>query len=113
MKKIIFISRRKKDSIFIQFNKRLFNNVKVLVCNGNEAAEVIKSESPNLVFFELPEPVNGSRDMMYMLRDMNSNIRLRVSIIKYNAAFSNFSDSFKNLFNNNSHKRKREAFVGR
>ncbi len=114
MKKIIYISDRNSDSLFVKSNHRLLKNVKAFLFSGKETALFVEHEKPNFVFLKFSEPVNGSRDMMCMLKELDNNNRLRVSVVVYNSFLPKFYDFFKNIFNNHhGFKGKREAFVRR
>lgn len=114
MKKIIYISDGNKDSLFVKSNRRLLRNVKAFLFSGIEAVLFVEHEKPNFVFLKFSEPVGGSRDMMCMLKEMDSNYRLRVSVVTYNSFLPKIHNFFKNLFNNhNGYGGKREAFVRR
>ncbi len=113
MKKIIYISDDSYDGLFVKFNRRLLKNVKAFLFSGTEAALFIEGERPNFVFINLSEPVNGSRDMMCMLKELDSNIRLRVSVFVYYSLLSKIKDIFNKLFHRRSYNKKREVLVRR
>lgn len=103
MKKIIYISETNKDSSVLKSNKGTKNTGNIYECSGYEAVNVIQKEKPNLVLFDFTEPVNRNTDLMDMLRGLDSDFRLRVSIFKFDVGLEKIVAHVKRLFHFKPH----------
>ncbi len=59
---------------------RFIKSIEYEDCDVVFTLEILKRENPGLVYTNLFKPVNGTNDVVSMLRSMNMNTRLRVFI---------------------------------
>ncbi len=79
MKKFLMISKKEDDGSFIGFAKKLFDIYTVKEKTAQEVITLIEKQTPDYVYLDSLKPVSED-NMMGMLRNLDSNKRLRVSL---------------------------------
>jgi hypothetical protein len=122
VKKIIFISTGERDSFTVRTGKKIFYSKSTGFFQAAETVKIIIQEKPNFVLLDLEKPVNGNEDMMSMLSNYDSNIRLRVTFLEISLhqiiIYKILKNWLINLYNNFIHNNRngkgmKEAFVRR
>ena len=79
MIKLLIVDDKNKDSLILKSIKKFLENKSYRYVGWNPT-DILKTESPNFVFFDLRESVNGD-NVVNMMQGFDVYSRLRITII--------------------------------
>ncbi len=82
MLKVVFVYERQQSELLPRLLELLFNSQRGMTGNGKDVLALLNRESPKLAFFEFEKPSNLEGELNNFLKNLDENIRLRISFIK-------------------------------